>query len=99
VDVLDLELAGLDLREVENVVDDRQQMLAGLIDGVGEARCCALSAVWRSSSVMPRMPFIGVRISWLIVARNSLFARLPASARSLALRSSAVRDSTSASSS
>ncbi len=29
---------------------------------------------------MPRTPFIGVRISWLMFARNSLFARLAASA-------------------
>ena len=34
---------------------------------------------------MPMMPFIGVRISWLMLARNSLFARLPSSARSLAV--------------
>ena len=33
---------------------------------------------------MPMMPFIGVRISWLTVARNSDLARLPASACSLA---------------
>ena len=37
---------------------------------------------------MPITPFIGVRISWLIVARNSLFARLAASAASRACRSS-----------
>jgi hypothetical protein len=30
------------------------------------------------------MPFIGVRISWLMVARNSLLEWLAASARSLA---------------
>ena len=30
------------------------------------------------------MPFIGVRISWLMLARNSLLARLAASAASLA---------------
>ncbi len=29
---------------------------------------------------MPRMPFIGVRISWLMLARNWLLARLAASA-------------------
>ncbi|MEM1160932.1 MAG: hypothetical protein AAGJ28_08360 [Pseudomonadota bacterium] len=29
---------------------------------------------------MPMMPFIGVRISWLIVARNALLAELAASA-------------------
>ena len=33
---------------------------------------------------MPMIPFMGVRISWLIVARNSLFARLACSANSLA---------------
>ena len=33
---------------------------------------------------MPITPFIGVRISWLILARNSLLARLAASAASLA---------------
>src|SRR5690348_16838811 len=33
---------------------------------------------------MPMMPLMGVRISWLILARNSLLARLPASAASLA---------------
>ena len=38
---------------------------------------------------MPMMPFIGVRISWLMLARNSLLARLAASAASLASRSSA----------
>ncbi len=36
VDAFDIDLAGLDLRKVENVVDDRQEMLAGLVDGVGE---------------------------------------------------------------
>ena len=39
-------------------------------------------------SVKPITPFIGVRISWLIVARNSLFARLAACAASLACTSS-----------
>ena len=33
--------------------------------------------------------FIGVRISWLIVARNALFARVAASASSRARSSSA----------
>ena len=35
---------------------------------------------------MPIMAFIGVRISWLMLARNSLFARLATSAASLATR-------------
>ena len=35
----------------------------------------------------PRMPFMGVRISWLMLARKVLLARSAASARSLAWRS------------
>ena len=35
---------------------------------------------------MPRTPFIGVRISWLMLARNSLLARLAASADSFAMQ-------------
>ena len=37
---------------------------------------------------MPRMAFMGVRISWLTLARNSSLARFAASAASLACRSS-----------
>ena len=33
---------------------------------------------------MPRMAFMGVRISWLTLARNSSLARLAASAASFA---------------
>ncbi|MNR48481.1 hypothetical protein D3C85_1677250 [compost metagenome] len=40
-----------------------------------------------SSWVMPSTAFIGVRISWLMLATNSLFARLATSALSMALRS------------
>ena len=39
---------------------------------------------------MPMMPFIGVRISWLMLARNSLFARLASIARSRAFTSSTL---------
>ena len=38
---------------------------------------------------MPMMPFMGVRISWLMLARNSLLTRLASSAFSLALVSAA----------
>ena len=34
-----------------------------------------MSFVSRASSVIPTIAFIGVRISWLMFARNSLFAR------------------------
>ena len=51
--------------------------------------CCSASrSVSRASSVIPRIPFIGVRISWLILARNSDFARVAASAVSFATCSS-----------
>ena len=50
---------------------------------------CAWSSLLRpSSSSIAITPFIGVRISWLIVARKMLFARFAASASFLA-RSSA----------
>ena len=39
---------------------------------------------------MPMMPFIGVRISWLMLARNSLLARLASIALSRAAISSAL---------
>ncbi len=38
VDLLELELAGLDLGEVQDVVDDRQQRLAGAADALGVLR-------------------------------------------------------------
>ena len=41
-----------------------------------------------SSSVMPMTPFIGVRSSWLMVARKADFARLAASAASFEALSS-----------
>ena len=48
------------------------------------SRCSVVSSVSRRSSVMPTTPFIGVRISWLMFARNSLLAWLALSAASLA---------------
>ena len=43
-------------------------------------RCTGSSRLSSSSPVMPITPFIGVRISWLIEARNSSLARAPAAA-------------------
>ena len=48
------------------------------------SRCSGVSSVSSSSSVMPITPFIGVRISWLMFARNSLFARFADSATCMA---------------
>src|SRR4051812_15216385 len=48
------------------------------------ARCCELNGEWRRRSNAPSTPFMGVLISWLIVARNWDFARFAASADSFA---------------
>ena len=47
-------------------------------------RCSSLSSVSRSSPFIPMMPFMGVRISWLMLARKEDFARVAASAASRA---------------
>ncbi len=79
LDVLEIELAGLDLREVENVVDDREQRAGAVANRLGVvALGWRRSRVSSNSSVMPITPFIGVRISWLMLARNSPFARFAA---------------------
>ncbi len=52
------------------------------------SRCSVVMWESRANSVIPRMPFMGVRISWLMLARNSLLARLADSAATLASRSS-----------
>ena len=57
----------------------------------------AASPCSRSTSAYPRIAVRGVRISWLMLARNSLLALFAASARRLASRSSVVRLKTSSS--
>ena len=81
-----LQLAGLDLGEIEQVVDDAEQVVRRRLDRLqalplvirsgayrGPTRSCR---GWRSS---------GVRISWLTLARNSSLARFAASADLLGL--------------
>ena len=51
------------------------------------SRTSASNGDSRMSPIMPKMPFIGVRISWLMLAKNALLARLAFSAASLASRS------------
>ena len=48
-----------------------------------QSRWYRVSSVSRARPVMPMTPFIGVRISWLMFARNSDFALLAACAASL----------------
>jgi len=57
-------------------------------------RCSSLSSLSSIRSVMPRTPFIGVRISWLMLARKSLLARLAASASLVRVTSSRFMAST-----
>ena len=54
------------------------------------SRCSSVSAVFRRSPLIPITAFIGVRISWLIVARNALLASLAASASRRAWSSSVM---------
>ena len=67
----ELDLAGLHLRVVEDVVDDQQQPLAGRAH---DLRVLALlarrAAVSSSRPVIPITPLSGVRSSWLTVATN-----------------------------
>ena len=91
---VELELARLDLREVEDVVDDRQQRLGRVLARSSRySRCSASQRRVEQQLGHADEPFIGVRISWLMLARNSLLARLAASAASRAACSSARRPS------
>ena len=56
-----------------------------------KVRCWTLSGVSSSSSVKPSTPFIGVRISWLMLARNSDLALLAFSAAAFSARSTCSR--------
>ena len=85
----DMHLAGFDLRKIEDVVDDREQRLGRRLDDLQVLTGSSSSRVPSASSVMPMTPFIGVRISWLMLARKSDFARLAASAASIARISAA----------
>src|SRR5713101_8440650 len=53
-----------------------------------ESRWSGLKSESRTSSVIPSTAFKGVRISWLMFAKNSLFARFADSAASFASRNS-----------
>ena len=94
-----LEISRISLSTVNNAWAELRTVSAKL-------RWRWLSSVRSSSSVMPMTPFMGVRISWLILARKSLFAALAALAASSArwrtatsLSSCAVRSLTRISSS
>ncbi len=86
--MIELELAGLDLREVEDVVDDVQQRLAGVRRRQRVLALARRQVRLSSSSVIPITPLSGVRISWLMLARNSDFEREASTASASARRRS-----------
>ena len=87
--MLEDDLAGLDLGEIEDFVDEVEEGVAALAELFVStcSRCSRVRSESRRRLVMPRTPFMGVRISWLTLARNSSLARFAASAASLASRS------------
>ena len=85
---LQLHLAGFDLGKVQDIVDDREQGVAAVADDRCKFLLFGSRGVSSSSPLIPMIAFIGVRISWLIIARKSLFARFAASAASFAFLSS-----------
>ena len=91
---LDGDRAGLDLREVENVVDEVEQVGAGGVDVAGEidllGRKGCRGTFSASCWLRMRMELSGVRSSWDMLARNSdLYFEVSAS--SAAFSSSARR--------
>ena len=74
-----VELAGLNFGEVENVVDDGQQGVGAAAGGFDVFALFIGQFGVEQSAVMPMTPFMGVRISWLMLARNSDLARVASS--------------------
>ena len=75
----DRDAAGLDPRDVEDVVDQAARCRLALLDDLGPARDgrrCSSACV--SSSAKPMMAVSGVRSSWLMRERKSFLAALAA---------------------
>ena len=72
---LDRDRAGLDLRQIEDVADEVQQVRAGAVDGLGELDLArrAGSCPHSPPSCWPRIRMLlsGVRSSCDMLARNS----------------------------
>ena len=82
---VEIEPAGFDLGEIENLLDQRQQRVARGLDRLADrSPAPARAAVSPSRSAMPRMPLSGVRISCDTMARKRDLARFAASAWSRA---------------
>jgi hypothetical protein len=71
---LDRNRSGFDLRKVEDVVDEREQVGAGAEDGAGELGLLLVQVALRvvaSSFERISSELSGVRSSWHMLARNS----------------------------
>ena len=82
--VLELELVGLDLRKVQDVVEDAQQVPGRRVSDSDELLRLAGRSASSARPVMLRIAFIGVRISWLMLARNIDLVSVASSALILA---------------
>ena len=69
---------------IQHIIQQAEQMVAGLLHVVEIFGCWAESGVLCSSVAMPSTPFRGVRISWLMRARKVSLARASSSTSRLA---------------
>ena len=86
----DHHLPRFDARQVEDVVDQRQQVRAGILDVLDAAELVDRRRprrIDRSSCAKPSTALSGVLNSWLIRDRNSVLARFAASRDARACRS------------
>ena len=74
---LQVEPARLDLREVEDVVDDREQRVAAAADRLARTRAARRQRGVEQQPAHADDAFIGVRISWLMLARKSTWPGSP----------------------
>ena len=79
--MFDDQLAGLDLREIEDVVHDRLHVLGAVAGEIEVATLGFVEPALIEQVEQAEKPGKTVRSSWLMFARNSLFAWLAASAR------------------
>jgi hypothetical protein len=68
---LQLQLTGFNLRQVQNVINNVQQYVRRFGDRFKVISCSGRGSLCSSRLVIPLMAFIGVRISWLILAMKS----------------------------
>ena len=63
IDDIERTLAGSNRREVQDIINDGQEIIATLADAPAYSRCSSSNVVSKSNPVMPQMPFMGVRSS------------------------------------